>query len=244
MYFNNKVYYKNFHQLRLRKTIDFIGDSFYIKNENVSSLDIGSYEGEFGELLKQKFPKMEIYLSDLKYPQNNNILKKFNYVLLGNLNEESLPFPSNKFDLVTCLEVIEHLYNPDNIISEIYRVLKPTGMLILSTPNLSALTNRLLLLFGYYPLSLSISYTSELTGHRDIFKKHSKKQEEAIFDYHIRGYTPKALKLILYLNNFLVCETELINCYRSRMYPVYKIVEKILPSLSQTILIKAKPKKI
>ncbi len=46
-----------------------------------------------------------------------------------------LAFLDHSFDLVTSIEVIEHLRNPDVYLAEIRRVLKHDGTLMLSTPN-------------------------------------------------------------------------------------------------------------
>ncbi|HEY4495214.1 MAG TPA: class I SAM-dependent methyltransferase [Candidatus Paceibacterota bacterium] len=46
---------------------------------------------------------------------------------------------SNTYDTVLCLQVIEHIPNPFRAINEIYRILKPNGVLILSAPHLSRL---------------------------------------------------------------------------------------------------------
>ncbi len=45
-----------------------------------------------------------------------------------------LPFADDTFDCVTSTDVIEHLTDPKKHLSEINRVLKPTGVLILTTP--------------------------------------------------------------------------------------------------------------
>lgn len=49
-----------------------------------------------------------------------------------------LPFPDESFDLVTMLAVIEHVKDPQFVISEIARVLRPNGRLILTTPKKAA----------------------------------------------------------------------------------------------------------
>ena len=50
---------------------------------------------------------------------------------------ENLPFANKSFDIVTMLEVIEHLDNPEKALKEIYRVLKRNGKVIISTPNVT-----------------------------------------------------------------------------------------------------------
>jgi len=47
----------------------------------------------------------------------------------------SIGFPDNSFDCVTFLECIEHVPAPQSYLEEIYRILKPGGTLVLSTPN-------------------------------------------------------------------------------------------------------------
>ncbi|MBN2579013.1 MAG: class I SAM-dependent methyltransferase [Pirellulales bacterium] len=49
--------------------------------------------------------------------------------------EEGLPFlESNRYDIVVCEQVLEHLYHPETAAGEIVRVLKPGGLLIVGVP--------------------------------------------------------------------------------------------------------------
>jgi SAM-dependent methyltransferase len=54
-----------------------------------------------------------------------------------------LPYPDESFDLVVLTEVIEHLENHRTALSEVARVLRPGGRLILTTPNIMRLDSRL-----------------------------------------------------------------------------------------------------
>jgi 2-polyprenyl-3-methyl-5-hydroxy-6-metoxy-1,4-benzoquinol methylase len=54
-----------------------------------------------------------------------------------------LPFPDASFDLVTCLEGIEHVENHFQMLRELARVTKPGGHLVISTPNICNLEERL-----------------------------------------------------------------------------------------------------
>lgn len=49
-------------------------------------------------------------------------------------NGNTIPFEDNYFDSILCSEVLEHLFDPELIISELYRVLKPGGVAIFTTP--------------------------------------------------------------------------------------------------------------
>jgi 2-polyprenyl-3-methyl-5-hydroxy-6-metoxy-1,4-benzoquinol methylase len=46
-----------------------------------------------------------------------------------------IPFRKDKYDITLCTEVIEHTENPERAISELFRVTKPGGYIILTTPN-------------------------------------------------------------------------------------------------------------
>lgn len=47
----------------------------------------------------------------------------------------SLPLPDDSLDSVVCLEAIEHVPRADVTLGEIARVLRPDGLLVISTPN-------------------------------------------------------------------------------------------------------------
>jgi len=50
-----------------------------------------------------------------------------------------LPFADDGFDAVACIDGIEHLERPFDFVRECRRILRPGGVLLLSTPNISAL---------------------------------------------------------------------------------------------------------
>lgn len=58
--------------------------------------------------------------------------------VINNLNE-GLSFADKSFDVVVCTDVIEHIFQYKNLMSEICRVLKPKGYLILGVPFLYGL---------------------------------------------------------------------------------------------------------
>lgn len=62
------------------------------------------------------------------------------YVTFGEHEEDvtgdllAMPFPSDVFDGVVLTEVLEHCVNPPGALSEVYRVLKPGGLLLVTSP--------------------------------------------------------------------------------------------------------------
>jgi 2-polyprenyl-3-methyl-5-hydroxy-6-metoxy-1,4-benzoquinol methylase len=63
--------------------------------------------------------------------------------------ETGLDYPDATFDLAFCSEVIEHMTSPELLAAEIYRVVKPGGHLVLSTPNSAFWLYRLVGILGY-----------------------------------------------------------------------------------------------
>lgn len=56
---------------------------------------------------------------------------------------EPLPFADQSFDLILCQEGIEHVGNQNQVFDEFSRILKPNGLLLMTTPNYSNLRSRL-----------------------------------------------------------------------------------------------------
>lgn len=57
---------------------------------------------------------------------------------------EAAQYAGEFFDVVYCSEVIEHLLDPAGLLGEIGRIVRPGGLLYLTTPNFSSLSRRLL----------------------------------------------------------------------------------------------------
>lgn len=64
---------------------------------------------------------------------------------------KSIEFADNSFDLVVSIETIEHLENPFNFIRELSRVMKPNGVVIISTPNVHSIRSRIRYFFYGLP---------------------------------------------------------------------------------------------
>jgi 2-polyprenyl-3-methyl-5-hydroxy-6-metoxy-1,4-benzoquinol methylase len=59
-----------------------------------------------------------------------------------------------KFNVISALEVIEHLVDTDRFLDEIWNHLTEDGLFVVTTPNINNLRNRLFVPFGRYPIGM------------------------------------------------------------------------------------------
>lgn len=129
--------------------------------------------GIFEAYIKNKFNinvyGMELSKTAIKMAKSRGIKMK-----KGDLNN-TWPYKSDYFDYVVSSQVIEHILDTDNFVTESVRVLKKGGYFYVSTPNLAAWFNRLIFLFGYQPFftevsnidkTLGLKFTQSLTDNR------------------------------------------------------------------------------
>jgi 2-polyprenyl-3-methyl-5-hydroxy-6-metoxy-1,4-benzoquinol methylase len=92
----------------------------------------------------------------------------------------SLPFRTDSVDVVVLDEILEHVAHTDILVDEAFRILKPNGVLLVSTPNLASWFNRIALIFGIQPAFSEVSYRkiygrpgTEVVGHLRLFTARS-----------------------------------------------------------------------
>jgi 2-polyprenyl-3-methyl-5-hydroxy-6-metoxy-1,4-benzoquinol methylase len=80
-------------------------------------------------------------------------------------SNEAGVLPARSFDAVIAAEVIEHLENPRQVAREWFRILKPGGQLILSTPNNESIRSLMaLLLRGHFVAFQDSCYPAHITA--------------------------------------------------------------------------------
>lgn len=104
-------------------------------NEKV--LEIGCGRGFYEALLSTIFPKLDITAIDrsdeyLEIAQRAVMSKQ---VRFENQDALALPYKANTFDRVFATEVLEHLPDDRLALREMYRVLKPGGVVMITVPN-------------------------------------------------------------------------------------------------------------
>ncbi len=110
----------------------------WLPNNINNLLDIGCASGYFTVYFKDK--AKDVYGVDINKDLINEAKNKYKGINFKLLKSKKLPFRSNFFDVVTILDVLEHVNDDKIMINEIHRVLKKDGLLILSVPNKGLLT--------------------------------------------------------------------------------------------------------
>lgn len=107
-----------------------------INGKNI--LDIGSGEGGTSLVFSENNFVVSVDLSFLRLQR-----QKANFQIKNSVNGNAvlLPFSDSSFDVIILQDVIEHLSDIKNFLSEIKRVLKPKGIIYLSTPNKLSIIN-------------------------------------------------------------------------------------------------------
>jgi len=99
---------------------------------NLKVVDLGCGDGTFLKLLEKKFPSLKTFGADI-LPEVVEI-KKFLRAEIKIADLRNSGFPDNFFDIVFCLDTLEHFENLELPVREIKRVLKNDGLLVLSMP--------------------------------------------------------------------------------------------------------------
>ncbi len=114
---------------------------------------------------------------------------------LFNAEKDKFPYPDGHYSTVLCCELIEHLTeDPMHMMSEINRILKPGGHLVLTTPNIASLHGIAAILEGYHP---------------GIFTAYIRPRADGEVEArHNREYTPKEIQRLLQNSGFTVTSIE------------------------------------
>ena len=124
------------------------------------------------------------------------------------------PYDHESFSTVLCCELIEHLFeDPMFMMSEINRILKPGGHLVLTTPNIASMRALSAILNGYHP-GFFASYIKPGGEHND----HPR---------HNREYTPDDVHHLLEAAGFEVVRLE-TGEFRSDPHPEWGYIRHLL----------------
>lgn len=115
-----------YHQWRLHR---FVRDAAKSLDNGSRVIDVGAGELKY----KSEFAHCAYVSNDLCVGDDG-----WNYQDIDIVSSAyDIPVEDNSFDAAICIQVLEHLDNPDDAIREFHRILKPGGHLFLSAPLLA-----------------------------------------------------------------------------------------------------------
>lgn len=220
---------------REKKSIKLIKD---LNVKKAKFLDIGSGVGFFMEQLSKSQPKLEMYGVDYSR-YNLKKSKKLPFEFKQCNIEEGVPYTDKKFDIVYAAEILEHLVNPDYFVDECARLVKKGGHVIITTPNLCAWYNRILVTLGIMPMFYELSTRSPKVG-AGVMKKI---KQGNIPVGHIRIFTVRALRDLLNASGFEVIKVK--GAHFAALPKYIRWIDDIFtvyPKLSSGIVILARKK--
>ena len=214
--FNSARYYNKFvfgevDKIRVNAVLKLIGI-------NKKVLDIGCGDGFIMERIRSfgnEAAGIEISKNAIIRARKKGF-KVFDVTLNGNWSAKI----KGKYDVVFGGEIIEHIFDTDNLLFNIKKVLNRNGALILTTPNIASLGRRLLMLAGKNPL---IETTARKTDAG-----------------HIRYFTRNSLTKLLEENGFDVISVRstVVN-FGNNGKSYSKLLANVFPGLGNNIIIKA-----
>jgi ubiquinone/menaquinone biosynthesis C-methylase UbiE len=118
----------------LDHSVDYKHSKVLGKFKGGKLIDMGCLNSPLGVMAQKLFPDAKITLLDfapsvIEFWENNY---PFETVLSDCRNT---PFADNTFDFAVAEEVMEHLDEPESLIKEAIRIIKPGGMFVLTVPN-------------------------------------------------------------------------------------------------------------
>lgn len=138
--FLRKLFYKLLDLLLLRTWHVHRELRQWTANQNSARvLDAGSGFGQYSFYLSRKNPGFTIDAVDVKEDQIADCNAFFKQVNLNNvqfqIGDLTQPIAENKYDLVVCVDVMEHILEDVTVFKNFHQAMKPGAMLLISTPS-------------------------------------------------------------------------------------------------------------
>lgn len=196
--------------IRIKKVTHLIR-RYFKKIEGLSILECGITKSGVVDLLKSE--GANCFGVDVNPRHLNGVNIK-----QADLND-GIPDFGIKFDVIFAGEVMEHLFDDSKFIENAKNLLKQSGLLIITVPNLVFSANRLLMLFGKMPLF-------------------------AFAPYHYHIYNKKVVENLIKEKGFEILKTTsshlLFSTRRNKLGRIFEILGDIFPSLGAHLIVCAR----
>jgi 2-polyprenyl-3-methyl-5-hydroxy-6-metoxy-1,4-benzoquinol methylase len=207
--FSHKWEPTNLSKKRVDKIVSLVGTGCRV-------LDVGCYDGTISKAIEKN--GNQVIGIDISPAAVKLAKKKGIEAYIVNLEKEKIPKTLGKFDVVVAGEIIEHIFDTDSFIKKLSSALRPSGFLILTTPNLAGLGSRLSLLLGKMPWMIESDIQPGKSG-------------------HIRYFTFEELAKLLSRNGFKVIKLTTDSVGLGNL--TVPFLDKLFPTIGQIIIVKA-----
>ena len=178
-------HYLEVHAGRYKETLALLGPG-----KGLQLLDVGAFPGHLTLLAHHQGYQVKGLTGSAESSTSlNQIIRRLAQqkipVAIADVESEPFPYADESFDVVLASEIIEHLhFNPFRLLRESFRVLKPKGRVVLSTPNLARLENLLAIFKGR-------------SIHSDLRRRFDEVFSPILTARHVREYTAFDLSYLL-----------------------------------------------
>lgn len=182
----------------------------FVTNEPTISLEVGCREAQHSLLLKKHFPSLKERwgIEPDSSPSIVNTAKKNLDTFLNDYLTPETDLPHNYFDLIIFNDVLEHMYDPWEVLLITKKLLKNNGIVVISLPNIRHRS----ILFDL------------------IFKDKFEYKTQGITDItHIRFFTETTMKQMLKDCGYEILKFEKTADYSKKPFKKYKnIIRNLL----------------
>ena len=152
-------------------------------------LDVGCGRGGFGAFLKSQ-RKLEVHGVELNAEAAQHARQRLDRVFELDLERDADKLPSDRYDVVSFLDVLEHLQDPWSMLKRAHAWLKPGGTVVASLPNLR-----------YYPVLKDL-----------VLSKRFEYEDNGVLDRtHLRFYTASSIERLFVETGFKAPQVQGIN---------------------------------
>lgn len=188
----------------------------HVKGEGLTILDVGCATGVNGQFLKDKNIAKEVIGIEMDPMMAKEAQKKIDRIIVGNIEHSTVisELEERKFDFILLGDVIEHLYNPWEVLNKLIAFLSENGKIIISVPNIQ-----------HIELFINVYLKGEWPyNDRGIFDK-----------THLRWFTYKNILKLEEICDLKIEKIERKYRFRDRKgaeFPLYgKVLKKLFPSV-------------
>lgn len=144
---------------RFLRIFELIGRAHVPVGEHSNWLDLGCHHGQFANLVRALFHCTVTGLDDWELKETLP-WAEFDYLKVD-LAQGDWPslVQRRPMHVISALEVIEHMIDTDKFLTAIKSIAGQNSYLIISTPNINSLRNRVLVPFGVYPAAMEYQNT-------------------------------------------------------------------------------------